>query len=101
MQDRGREVKIVEDPDQGILIEVTQYFGPAQLQQLKDQHPELRDFIDLFPTSTGDHEIELNIGLKKKFEAANPDKLRARSVFAFGIYRRHIEQNGDHLAQFQ
>jgi hypothetical protein len=99
--DRGRDVKIVEDPNRGIVIEVTQHFGAAQMQQLKNQHPELRDYIDLFPTETGDHEIELNISLKKKFEAPDAKRLKVKSLFAFGIYRRHVEQNGDHLAKLQ
>jgi len=96
--DRDRNVTIVEDPERGIVVEVTQHFDSTRMQQLKDQHPELRDYIDLFPTQIDDQQIELSISLKKRFEARNAQELKTKSLFAFSLYRRHVERNGDHLA---
>ena len=97
--DRGRNIRVVEDPAKGILIEVIQHYGADQMKKLKDKYPELRDYIDLFPDQVAGHEIELTLSLKKKFQAPDAKRLKAKSLFAFGIYQRHVEQNGDHLAR--
>lgn len=99
--DRNRDVKIIEDPSRGIMMEVTRHYSSKQLAVLKGKYPELSDFVDLFPTEIGDEEIELTISFKQKYKARDASELKTKSLDAFQIYRRHIKINGDHLAKLR
>ena len=99
--DRNHDVKIVEDPSRGIMMEITRHYSSKQLAMLKGKYPELSDYVDLFPTKIGDEDIELTISFKQKYKAREPAELKQQSLDAFQTYRRHIQTNGDHLAKLR
>ena len=99
--DDGRNVKVIEDPEKGITVEIIELYGAKELQGLKEKYPELQDYIDLFPQKVGNHEIELQLSLKKKFQAPDATRLKIKSLFAHTIYQRHVRKNGNHLERFR
>ncbi|MCH2181581.1 MAG: hypothetical protein MK108_06200 [Mariniblastus sp.] len=96
VEESSRKIKIVEDPQQGIYIEITKQYGPKELASLKNRMPELGEYIDLFPQQLNNSDIELSIGVTSKFTAANAEDLERQDQGAYNIYRRftRAQSNG-------
>ena len=89
-RDANREIKITEDGKSGILVEVTRNYGPQDLAALGKKHPELVDFVEMFPDRVDNHEIELNLAIKTVYRSPNLAELKKRHPEAFNIYRRYL-----------
>lgn len=87
--DSNRDVTITEGPGTRIHMEVVRHYTPKELHHLKRRHPELVDFIEMFPKQTGNHEIELNLSIKSVYDAASPKELQKQHAEIYSIYRRY------------
>lgn len=90
VRDANRDIKIMEDQQSGIVVEVTRNYGPQDLVALRKKHPDLVDFVEMFPDRVGNHEIELNLAIKTVYRSANLAELKKRHPEAFNIYRRYL-----------
>lgn len=88
VDESARKIKIVEDPQRGIYVEVTRKYGPNELASLKSRMPNLGEYIDLFPKQLDNSDIELTIDVTSKFNAANAQDLEQQDAGAYNIYRR-------------
>ncbi len=91
--DSTRDITITEDPPAGIVVEVTRHYGPDDIDLLKRRHPELVDYVELFPKQSGPHEIQLNLAIKSVYRAADLEQLKNRHPEAFSLYRRHRDKS--------
>ena len=88
VEESSRKIKIVEDPQNGIYVEIKKQYGPKELASLKNRMPDLGEYIDLFPQQLNNNDIELSIGVTSKFTAANAEDLQQQDQGAYNIYRR-------------
>lgn len=88
-RDANRDIKIMEDLKSGIVIEVTRNYGPQDFDALKKMHPELVDYVEMFPDRVDNHEIELNLAIKTVYRSRTLAELKKRHPEAFNIYRRY------------
>ena len=103
VEESSRKIKIVEDPQKGIYIEITKQYGPKELASLKNRMPDLGEYIDLFPEQLNNSDIELTIGVTSKFSAANAEDLERQDQGAYNVYRRfaNAQSNNGQSANFQ
>ena len=89
-----RKIKIVDDPNTGIYMEVTRSYGPRQMARLKQKLPELTEYIELFPSEVGNDEVKLSIELTSKYSARTPQDLEDQDRGVYNIYKRYTKQVG-------
>ena len=99
VDESARKIKIVEDPQRGIYVEVTRKYGPNEMASLKSRMPNLGEYIDLFPKQLDNSDIELTIDVTSKFNAANAQDLEQQDAGAYNIYRRfaNVQQSNSQL----
>ena len=90
-----RSIKIIHNDEIGIYIEVVNTYGPEDTKQLIERHPELADYIELFPKQIGDNEIGLNISVKSKYAANTVEELQKNHAAGFNLYRRYYKKPKD------
>ncbi len=88
-RDANRDIKIMEGLKTGIVIEVTRNYGPEDLAALGKMHPDLVDYVEMFPDQVDNHEIELNLAIKTVYHSPTLAELKKRHPEAFNIYRRY------------
>lgn len=103
VEESSRKIKIIEDPQKGIYIEITKQYGPKELASLKNRMPDLGEYIDLFPEQLNNSDIELTIGVTSKYSAANAEDLERQDQGAYNVYRRfaNAQSNNGQSANFQ
>jgi hypothetical protein len=103
VEESSRKIKIIEDPQKGIYIEITKQYGPKELASLKNRMPDLGEYIDLFPEQLNNSDIELTIGVTSKYSAANAADLERQDQGAYNVYRRfaNAQSNNGQSANFQ
>lgn len=84
-----RRVSIWHTAETGIVVEIVRRYGPTDLPQLLNRHPELADFVHLFPDRVGHSQIDLNLDLKTIYRAQTLEELRASNEEAFSLYQRY------------
>ena len=77
-RDANREIKIMEGLKTGIVIEVTRNYGPQDLAALGKMHPDLVDYVEMFPDRIDNHEIELNLAIKTVYRSPTLAELKKR-----------------------
>jgi hypothetical protein len=103
VEESSRKIKIIEDPQKGIYIEITKQYGPKELASLKNRMPDLGEYIDLFPEQLNNSDIELTIGVTSKYSAANAEDLERQDQGAYNVYRRfaNVQSNSGQSNNFQ
>ena len=99
VEESSRTIKIVEDPQNGIYVEIKKQYGPKELASLKNRMPDLGEYIDLFPQQLNNNDIELSIGVTSKFTAANAEDLQQQDQGAYNIYRRFTRMQSNNGQQ--
>ncbi len=84
-----RDIQIVEDPRTGIIVTLVRRYGPQDEARLKSRHPELADYVEMFPREIGDHQVELNLTITSTFRARTSAQLQTKHPEAFNLYRRY------------
>lgn len=72
-----------------IHMEITQFFGPEDMDRLKSQYPELTDYVDVFPDSIDGAKLELGISLTRTIDARSAAELEKKDPGSFNLYRRY------------
>ena len=92
-QDGKRTVQIKRENGR-ILIVVTRRYGPDEHALLAKKHPELADYIELFPKQIDDGEIGLTLEIKKKYEARSEAELEKKHPEIYQLFRRYRKKLG-------
>lgn len=75
----------------GILVEVAIDYGPNDKDELIRKHPDLSDYVELFPQQVGEHQVELSIKIRSQYRAKTPEELKAKHPNAFNLMRRYYK----------
>lgn len=89
VKDAGRWITISEHEQRGIVVEITRSYTPKNHAELKRKLPDLKDYVEQFPTEVGDHEIQLSINVVSKYTAINAEELRIKNKRIFNLYQRY------------
>lgn len=87
----GDDVQIRED-DRGIVVEVMRHYGPNDMDKLKQNHPDLADYVEMFPKQSGVHQIALNLDIQSVYRAANVQELQRKYPEAYHLYMLRRQQ---------
>ena len=93
-KEADRSIKIVESPDDGIEMEVTQQYGPEDADKIKDEHPELYMHLKSFPETVGDSKVQLTIGVTSEYSAYDKDELKEKHPEVFKLYEKYTKNQG-------
>lgn len=85
----GRRTIEIKWDDQGIEMVIVRRYSSSHTDSLLSRFPELEDYIALFPKNVRDHEIELNLGVKSTYQAADPEELKSKDRKVYGIFKRY------------
>ena len=93
INDNGQKFEIVESEADGITVKLTKSYGPDDIEQLKEDYPDLFMHISAFPTETEGGTVELQINVVNKHTAQNADELKEKHPEAFEVYEKYGKQN--------
>ena len=93
IDDNGKKFEIVESEADGITIKLTKSYGPDDIEQLKEDYPDLFMHFSSFPKETEGATVELQINLVKKHTAKNVEELKEKHPEAFAVYEKYSKQN--------
>jgi len=84
----------IEEDESGIVVKITRRYGPEQMDILMEEHPGLYMAMKDFPTEVEDaEEIEVSLGVTKKYEAANAEELKEKHPEVFKSYQKYNSGN--------
>ncbi len=84
----------IEEDENGIVLKITRRYGPEQMDILMEEHPGLYMAMKDFPTEVEDaEEIEVSVGVTKKYEAANAEELEEKHPEVFKSYQKYTSGN--------
>lgn len=90
---QGRRTIVMRvDEKDGILVEVAVDYGPNDKAELIRKHPELGDYVELFPKQVGEHQIELSMKIRSQYRARTSDELQEKYPDAFNLMRRYYKK---------
>lgn len=93
INDNGQKFEIVESEADGITVKLTKSYGPDDIEQLKEDYPDLFMHVSAFPTETEGATVELHVNLVKKHTAKNVEELKEKHPEAFEVYEKYSKQN--------
>ena len=73
-----------------LVVSITRRYDSADIQQLRTRHPELSEYVEMFPQEIDDGRVELMLAITSKYEARNEEELKKKSNEAFNVYRRYF-----------
>lgn len=91
---QGRRTIIMRvNQQQGVLVEVAIDYGPENKAELIRKHPELADYVELFPQQVGEHQVELSLKIRSQYRAQSPEELKTKHPNAFNLLRRYYKND--------
>ncbi len=88
--ENGVKTYILEDPANGIVVKITRQYGPEQMDQLMEEHPDLYMSAKDFPTQTENAEaVEITVGVTREFAAPSAEALKEKHPEAFQVYTQY------------
>lgn len=84
-----RSISISHLAESGIVVQVTERFGPGEFPRLIKKYPELGDYVQLFPDRVGSSRIELNLNINTVYRAHSLKELKKKSDEAYSLYQRY------------
>ena len=93
VNDNGKRFEIVESEADGITVKLTKSYGPDDVEQLKEDYPDLFMHFSSFPKETEGATVELQVNLVKKYTAKNVEELKEKHPEAFAVYEKYSKQN--------
>ena len=95
--DRGvRTIEMFEDKaKKQIYVEVTERYDPANHARLIRKHPQLEDYLNLFPRQIGSTQIEMVLNLKSRYQAKDREELKTNHPTAYNLFKRFYKEQKD------
>ena len=85
---------LIREGDGFVEIEFAKTYGPKDLDELKENHPDLYMHVTSFPKMSGDGKVELTIAVKEIAKAETADELKEKNPEAFALFEKYTKQNG-------
>ena len=85
---------VIRQGDDLVEVEFANTYGPNDMDQLKEKHPDLHMHVTSFPKKSGDAAVELTVSVKEKVTAENESELKEKSEAAFNIFEKYTKQGG-------
>ena len=84
---------ITEDPDNGIVVKLTQKYGPDQADEIAEEFPGLYMHLKSIPKNVDGAEVDVHVDVTRTFEAANEEELEDKHPAAFAAYEKYAKSN--------
>ena len=88
----GKRTVSFEKSGARIAVVVKRRYSPEDYGSLIERHPELADYIEMFPKKINGSEIEMSFSITTKYEAKNLEELKEKHPTAFGLHRRYFHK---------
>ena len=87
----GERCEIVDDPDNGITVKLTQRYGPDQAEEIAEEFPGLYMHLKSIPSNVDGAEVDVHVDVTRTFEAADKEELQEQHPMAFEAYEKYSQ----------
>jgi len=87
--DGEERCEIVDDPDNGITVKLTQQFGPDDADKIEKSMPGLYMHLKSIPKNVDGAKVDVHIDVTREFEADDKEELEAQHPEAFKVYEKY------------
>ena len=88
----GKRTVSFEKSGARLAVVVKRRYSPEDYGSLIERHPELADYIEMFPKKINGSEIEMSFSITTKYEARNLEELKEKHPTAFSLHRRYFHK---------
>ena len=89
VSENGNSYVIKKGDDDSLEVHFSTVYGPNEMEQLKEKHPELHMHVTSFPKATGESKVVISIEVQEVAKASSEDELREKNPQAFEIYKKY------------
>lgn len=83
---------VIRQGDALVEVEFAHTYGPDDMEELKEKHPDLHMHVTSFPRKSGESKVELTVSVKEKVSAENESELKEKSEAAYKVFEKYTKK---------
>ncbi|MEC9091070.1 MAG: hypothetical protein VX438_00080 [Planctomycetota bacterium] len=83
---------VIRQGENLVEVEFSHTYGPGDLEELKEKHPDLHMHVTSFPRKSGESTVEISVSVKEMVSAENESLLQEKSEVAYKIFEKYTKK---------
>lgn len=88
----GKRTVTFDKLPSGVMVSVARLYDPEDHANLIGKHPELSDYIEMFPKEIDGSQITMAFSITTKYQAKNLVELKEKHPDAYDLYQRYFKK---------